>query len=114
VLTSTLRSLVADGLVTREVFAETPPRVEYALTELGRSLQEPVAALRRWAEANVAAISENRDRRAAEVQVRTDRDCGRGCKGLSRGRGPQRRRRSRSGYLRSDIREEGSNRDCCS
>lgn len=62
VLTSTLRSLVTDGLVTREVFAEVPPRVEYTLTELGRSLQEPVAALRRWAELNVAAISESRDR----------------------------------------------------
>lgn len=62
VLTSTLRSLVADGLVSREVFAEVPPRVEYALTELGRSLQGPVAALRRWAELNVAAISESRDR----------------------------------------------------
>ncbi|MCF2571362.1 winged helix-turn-helix transcriptional regulator [Brevibacterium sp. UCMA 11754] len=64
VLTSTLRSLVADGLVTREVFGEVPPRVEYALTELGRSLQEPVAALRRWAELNVAAISDSRDRQA--------------------------------------------------
>ncbi|MGO1264636.1 MAG: winged helix-turn-helix transcriptional regulator, partial [Brevibacterium aurantiacum] len=62
VLTSTLRSLVADGLVTREVFAEVPPRVEYTLTDLGRSLQEPVAALRRWAELNVAAISDNRSR----------------------------------------------------
>ena len=62
VLTSTLRSLVADGLVDREVFAEVPPRVEYSLTGLGRSLQEPVAALRKWAEANVAEIAENRDR----------------------------------------------------
>lgn len=62
VLTSTLRSLVADGLVTREVFAEVPPRVEYALTDLGRSLQGPVAALRRWAELNVAAIEDSRDR----------------------------------------------------
>lgn len=62
VLTSTPRSLVADGLVTREVFAEVPPRVEYTLTDLGRSLQEPVAALRRWAELNVAAISDNRSR----------------------------------------------------
>ncbi|WP_209325495.1 winged helix-turn-helix transcriptional regulator [Brevibacterium renqingii] len=62
VLTSTLRSLVADGLVDREVYAETPPRVEYSLTELGRSLQEPVTALRQWAEANVAAIAGNRNR----------------------------------------------------
>lgn len=62
VLTSTLRSLVADGLVTREVFAEVPPRVEYALTDLGRSLLGPVEALRRWAEINVAAIEDSRDR----------------------------------------------------
>ena len=70
VLTSTLRSLVADGLVTREVFAEVPPRVEYTLTEMGRSLQEPVAALRRWAELNVAAISESRDRHEDTTMLR--------------------------------------------
>ncbi|WP_434595361.1 winged helix-turn-helix transcriptional regulator [Brevibacterium sp. 1718] len=62
VLTSTLRSLVADGLIERAVFGEVPPRVEYSLTDLGRSLQDPVAALRKWAEANVAEIVENRDR----------------------------------------------------
>ncbi|WP_413335869.1 winged helix-turn-helix transcriptional regulator [Brevibacterium sp. GP-SGM9] len=61
VLTSTLRSLVADGLVTREVFAEVPPRVEYGLTDLGRSLLEPVAALSKWAERNVASIEANRE-----------------------------------------------------
>jgi DNA-binding HxlR family transcriptional regulator len=66
VLTSTLRSLVADGLVDRTVYAEVPPRVEYSLTDLGRSLQEPVAALRRWAEANVAAITDNRDQALSE------------------------------------------------
>lgn len=59
-LTLTLRLLVIDGLVTREAFADVPPRVEYARTELGRSLQEPVAALRRWAELNVSAIEGNR------------------------------------------------------
>ena len=64
VLTSTLRSLVADGLVEREVFAEVPPRVEYSLTDLGRSLQAPVTALRRWAERNVAELIDNRDRQA--------------------------------------------------
>lgn len=69
VLTSTLRSLVADGLVDREVFAEVPPRVEYSLTDLGRSLQEPVAALRRWAEANVAAITDNRDRHEEQLSA---------------------------------------------
>jgi DNA-binding HxlR family transcriptional regulator len=64
VLTSTLRSLVADGLVTRKSFGEVPPRVEYSLTDLGRSLQAPVTALRRWAEHNVAEVIDNRDRQA--------------------------------------------------
>lgn len=64
VLTSTLRSLVADGLVTRQSFGEVPPRVEYSLTDLGRSLQAPVTALRRWAERNVAELIGNRDRQA--------------------------------------------------
>lgn len=64
VLTSTLRSLVADGLVTRQSFGEVPPRVEYSLTDLGRSLQAPVTALRRWAECNVAELIDNRDRQA--------------------------------------------------
>ena len=64
VLTSTLRSLVADGLVTRQSFGEVPPRVEYSLTDLGRSLQAPVTALRRWAERNVAELIVNRDRQA--------------------------------------------------
>ncbi|MGO3023862.1 MAG: winged helix-turn-helix transcriptional regulator [Brevibacterium sp.] len=64
VLTSTLRSLVADGLVIRQSFGEVPPRVEYSLTDLGRSLQAPVTALRRWAERNVAELIDNRDRQA--------------------------------------------------
>ena len=48
-LTLTLRGLERDGLVTRTVFATVPPRVDYALTELGRSLQGPVVALGAWA-----------------------------------------------------------------
>lgn len=69
VLTSTLRSLVVDGLVRRESFAEVPPRVEYTLTELGRSLLVPVAGLRRWAELNVAEIADNRDRADAQPRA---------------------------------------------
>lgn len=56
-LTLTLRGLERDGLVTRTVFPTVPPRVEYRLTPLGRSLREPVEALGRWAFANQAQIA---------------------------------------------------------
>ncbi|MFI5409925.1 winged helix-turn-helix transcriptional regulator [Kaistia sp. UC242_56] len=48
-LTVTLRSLERDGLVSRQVFPTTPPQVEYALTEMGHSLAEPMRALTAWA-----------------------------------------------------------------
>jgi len=56
-LTQTLRSLERDGLVNRTVYAEVPPRVEYALTSLGETLCTPLAAIRQWAEANIAEVS---------------------------------------------------------
>ncbi|MEI9989717.1 MAG: helix-turn-helix domain-containing protein [Rhizomicrobium sp.] len=55
-LTLTLRGLERDGLVTRTVFMTIPPRVDYALTALGRSLLEPVSALRAWALANIGRL----------------------------------------------------------
>ena len=55
-LTQTLRRLERDGLVQRTVYAEVPPRVEYALTRLGQTLCAPLAALRMWAEANIADV----------------------------------------------------------
>ena len=48
-LTLTLRNLERDGLVTRTVYPEIPPRVEYQLTELGRTLTEPLDTLWNWA-----------------------------------------------------------------
>ena len=48
-LTKRLRELEANGIVSRQVFAEVPPRVEYALTEFGLTLEEPLGALARWA-----------------------------------------------------------------
>lgn len=48
-LTLTVRQLERDGLLTRSVFAEVPPRVEYELTPLGRTLIEPSIALATWA-----------------------------------------------------------------
>lgn len=55
-LTLTLRNLERDGLVSRAVTPSIPPRVDYALTDLGHSLLAPVNALTQWALANVAAI----------------------------------------------------------
>ena len=46
VLTQTLRTLERDGLVKREIFPETPPWVEFSLTELGRELVDPIATIR--------------------------------------------------------------------
>lgn len=50
VLTSQLRQMEASGLLTRKVYAEVPPRVEYTLTELGYSLQPVLEAMRDWGE----------------------------------------------------------------
>jgi DNA-binding HxlR family transcriptional regulator len=52
-LTQTLRGLERDGLVTRTVHPVVPPRVDYALTELGRSLLDAVSALHSWATAHI-------------------------------------------------------------
>ena len=48
VLTSNLRSMEEDGLLTRKVYAEVPPRVEYTLTALGKSLQPILLAMQQW------------------------------------------------------------------
>jgi DNA-binding HxlR family transcriptional regulator len=60
-LTLTLRGLERDGLITRTVFPTVPPRVEYALTALGRDLLQPVSALGDWALRNQAKIARARD-----------------------------------------------------
>jgi DNA-binding HxlR family transcriptional regulator len=59
-LTLTLRGLERDGLVTRSVFPTVPPRVDYELTDLGRSLLVPVSRLGTWARQNRAAIQQAR------------------------------------------------------
>jgi DNA-binding HxlR family transcriptional regulator len=53
VLTQTLRAMEHDGLVERKVYAEVPPRVEYSLTELGRTMMAPIDAIRTWALENM-------------------------------------------------------------
>ncbi|QIL01432.1 helix-turn-helix transcriptional regulator [Sphingomonas sinipercae] len=57
-LTLTLRHLERDGIVSRTVTPSIPPRVDYELTELGRSLQKPICGLASWATENVGAIHE--------------------------------------------------------
>ena len=59
-LTLTLRALERDGLVTRTVFPTIPPRVDYELTKLGRSLLEPVSGIGLWARQNRQAIQDAR------------------------------------------------------
>lgn len=59
-LTSTLRTLEVDGYVNRQVYAEVPPRVEYALTPRALSLLPIVDNLIGWAQSNMAAILQDR------------------------------------------------------
>jgi DNA-binding HxlR family transcriptional regulator len=67
-LTLTLRGLERDGLVTRTVFPTVPPRVDYELTPLGRSLWEPVEALGAWARAHQPEIEAARRRFDARAE----------------------------------------------
>ncbi|MCP2342818.1 winged helix-turn-helix transcriptional regulator [Actinomadura rupiterrae] len=55
-LSATLRSLVRDGLVARRVEPTVPPSVHYRLTDLGRSLEGPLAVVRAWAEEHMAEV----------------------------------------------------------
>ncbi|WP_433040621.1 winged helix-turn-helix transcriptional regulator [Dactylosporangium sp. CS-033363] len=68
-LTLTLRNLERDGLVARTVHAEVPPRVEYNLTELGRSLIAPALALAGWASEHGADIETSRAAYASRVRA---------------------------------------------
>ena len=61
-LTLTLRQLERDGLISREVYAEVPPRVEYALTATGRTLISHATGLARWAIDNHPQIEQARER----------------------------------------------------
>ncbi|WP_051466684.1 winged helix-turn-helix transcriptional regulator [Actinomadura oligospora] len=60
-LTLTLRSLERDGLVVRDVTPTSPPRVDYSLTPVGRTLSTEVASLIRWADAHIDYVAESRD-----------------------------------------------------
>jgi DNA-binding HxlR family transcriptional regulator len=64
-LTQTLRHLEMDGLVSRQVFPEVPPRVEYRLTPLGTTLRKPLAALRQWSVAHATEVIAAREKYAS-------------------------------------------------
>lgn len=78
-LTATLRNLERDGMLTRHVFPEVPPRVEYELTALGRGLMEPVRGLVSWLQQKWPEIRQSRDQfdarrvRAAAAEARQAR-----------------------------------------
>ncbi len=61
-LTLTLRQLERDGLVSRTVHATVPPRVDYSLTDLGRSVLDPLASLTQWAQEHGTDIADARRR----------------------------------------------------
>jgi DNA-binding HxlR family transcriptional regulator len=69
VLTQTLRSMERDGLVERKVYPVVPPRVEYGLTTMGKSLIGPLRDLCHWAKAHVT----ERDRARREYDSRDER-----------------------------------------
>jgi DNA-binding HxlR family transcriptional regulator len=67
-LTLTVRGLERDGMIIRTVTHSIPPRVDYELTDLGRSLLEPVSALGQWAIVNRAIVERARQAFDAETQ----------------------------------------------
>ena len=71
VLTQTLRSLERDGLVLRKTYSVTPPKVEYSLTRLGRTLIDPLHALCRWSEKHLPELQANRTRASLRQQSRS-------------------------------------------
>jgi DNA-binding HxlR family transcriptional regulator len=73
-LTQTLRSLERDGLVQRKVHPVVPPKVEYSLTRLGRTLIEPLHTLCRWSEKHLAELEANR----AQAKAKTGEERRRG------------------------------------
>lgn len=60
VLSTTLKTLEADGLIDRKVYAQVPPKVEYSLTETGKSLIPLIMQLTEWAQANMKNVMSHR------------------------------------------------------
>mgnify|MGYP000721932752 CR=1 FL=1 len=68
VLSSTLKTLEADGLIDRKVYAQVPPKVEYSLTDTGRSLIPLIMQLTEWAQQNITKIMTHRRQHASARQ----------------------------------------------
>lgn len=66
-LSQSLRALERDGLVSRTVYPTVPPKVEYAVTEVGRSFNGVVGVIAAWTDQNVAAVTEARAAYAAKA-----------------------------------------------
>lgn len=61
ILANTLRTLEADGLITRKYYPEVPPKVEYSLSDTGRSLVPIIMQLTEWAQTNMKTIIDHRN-----------------------------------------------------
>lgn len=68
VLSSTLKTLEADGLIDRKVYTQVPPKVEYTLTDTGRSLIPLIMQLTEWAQQNMTKIMTHRRQHASARQ----------------------------------------------
>lgn len=60
-LTNQLRELEEDGLIVRKVYAQVPPKVEYSLSDRGRSLEPVINSLKAWGEAHLPALENDQD-----------------------------------------------------
>ncbi|HXD31139.1 MAG TPA: helix-turn-helix domain-containing protein [Pyrinomonadaceae bacterium] len=72
ILTQQLRELERDGVIERKVYAEIPPKVEYSLTEFGRTLETVLRLLSEWGKVHVDEIIENRERKRALTAAAQD------------------------------------------
>ena len=70
-LTKHLREFEKTGIISRTVFPQIPPRVEYTVTPLGDSLWKPIEALSSWAEDNGQKVQQNRSAFEAKAELRT-------------------------------------------
>ena len=68
-LTNQLRELEQDGLVDRKVYAQVPPKVEYSLSPLGRSMEPVLLALKTWGDANIGLYGKPDALRQADVKA---------------------------------------------